>query len=59
MTYLYYHYSMDTFKEAAAAQGANTTETSKKAPNSDKCASYSIPAILASTAPAPKINTGI
>lgn len=50
---------MEILSDAAAAQGAKTSETNRKAPSNEKCASYPKPAALASTAPAPKINIGI
>lgn len=55
----YLSYSKETRKDEAAAQGANTIDTNRNAPINDKCASNATPAILASTAPAPKISTGI
>ena len=50
---------MEIRKDDAIAQGANTSETRKNAPSNEKCASYPKPAALASTAPDPKISTGM
>lgn len=50
---------MEIRRDAAVAQGEKTMETNKNAPNIEKCAPNPIPAVLASTAPVPKINTGI
>lgn len=44
---------------AAVAHGANTSDNNRKAPSNDKCALAPRPAETASTAPAPKISTGI
>ena len=54
-----WHYSMEIRNDKAVVHGASTTEASRKAPRSDRCAAAPKPAALASTAPAPKINTGI
>ena len=44
---------------AAAAHGANTSDANRNAPSNDRCALAPKPAELASTAPAPKISTGM
>src|SRR6185503_11219193 len=52
-------YSSDIFNAADAAQGANTNDTTRNAPSNERFACGLMPVILASTAPAPKIKTGI
>jgi hypothetical protein len=44
---------------ADAAHGEKSNETIANAPSKYKCGAGLIPIILASTAPAPKINAGI
>ena len=46
-------------KAADAAQGENSNEIIANAPSKYKCGAGLIPMIVASTAPAPKINAGM
>lgn len=52
-------HSIEIRSAAAAAHGANTSEANKNAPSNDKWVLAPKPTELASTAPAPKISTGM
>ena len=52
-------HSKDIRKAAAVAHGAKIKESASSAPSNERFASTPEPKILASTAPAPNINTGI
>src|SRR5688572_13613457 len=53
------HYSIEMRKAAAVAHGEKTSDTIANAPSRYRCGAGSMPIILASTAPAPKINAGM
>ena len=52
-------YSNEILSAAAVAQGEKSSDTIANAPSSDRWGDGLTPMMLASTAPAPKINAGI
>ena len=54
-----FSYSIEMRSAAAVVQGANISASTSIAPSKDRWPSALVPVMLASTAPAPKIKTGI